>query len=119
VTTSQRFPILAAVLWSFCIHMAWGQAMATVVINELHTDPDVKTELVEFVELYNYGTEAVDLSDWRFVNGISYVFPEGVTLAPRDYLVVVQDPSHVLAKWGVRRLPRGQGLRAVCGQARE
>jgi len=103
VTTSQRFPILAAVLWLLCTRMAWGQATATVVINELHTDPDVKTEPVEFVELYNFGAEAVDLSNWCFVNGIFYAFPEGVTLAPGEYLVVAQDPLHVLAKWNIRR----------------
>jgi hypothetical protein len=28
---------------------------AQVVINELHYDPDVKTERVEYVELYNAG----------------------------------------------------------------
>ncbi len=103
MTISQRFPILAAVLWLLCVRMAWGQATATVVINELHTDPDVKTEPVEFVELYNCGAEAVDLSNWCFVNGIFYVFPEGVTLGPGEYLVVAQDPLHVLAKWNVRR----------------
>ena len=103
MTTSQRLPILAAVLWFGCLSTAWGQATPTVVINELHTDPDVKTERVEFVELYNYGTEVVDLSGWGFINGIFYAFSDGVTLGPRDYLVVVQDPLHVPAKWNSRR----------------
>ncbi|GAG46426.1 unnamed protein product, partial [marine sediment metagenome] len=31
----------------------WGQEGKSVVINEIHYDPDVKTEQVEFVELYN------------------------------------------------------------------
>jgi len=103
VTPSQRFPILAAVLWLLCIRMAWGQVGPAVVINELHTDPAVKTERVEFVELHNCGDEAVDLSNWCFVSGIFYVFPEGATLGPRDYVVVVQDRLHVLAKWNPRR----------------
>lgn len=103
MTKSQRFPILAAVLWLLCVRMAWCQTSATVVINELHTDPDVKTEPVEFVELFNCGPGAADLSNWSFVSGILYVFPEGVTLGPGEYLVVAQDPLRVLAKWNVRR----------------
>ena len=35
---------------------------ANVLINEIHYDPDVKTELVEFIELYNAGDEIADLS---------------------------------------------------------
>jgi methionine-rich copper-binding protein CopC len=45
-------------------------APLSVVINEIHFDADVKTELVEFVELYNAGAEAADLSLWCFSNGI-------------------------------------------------
>src|SRR4030066_1643594 len=63
----------------------------SIVINEIHYDPDVKTELVEFVELYNAGTTTVDISGWYFSNGISYVFPAGSRLTRNGYLVVVQD----------------------------
>ena len=34
----------------------------SVIINEIHYDPDIRTELVEFIELYNSGTSVVDLS---------------------------------------------------------
>ena len=56
---------------------AAGQA---VVINEIHSDPDVKTELVEYVELYNFGTTDVNLAGWYFSDGISYRFPAGSIL---------------------------------------
>ena len=42
---------------------------ATMLINEIHLDPDVKTEPVEFIELYNYGDQAIDLSGWLFSDG--------------------------------------------------
>ena len=51
------------------------QAASDIVINELHVDPDVKTELVEFVELYNAGTLAVDLSGWQFDGGVFLHLP--------------------------------------------
>ncbi|MHC4160376.1 MAG: hypothetical protein ACYSSO_15025, partial [Planctomycetota bacterium] len=37
--------------------LAWNWHQGPkVVINEIHYDPDVKTELVEFIELHNTGT---------------------------------------------------------------
>ncbi|MCJ7778459.1 MAG: lamin tail domain-containing protein, partial [Sedimentisphaerales bacterium] len=65
----------------------------SVVINEIHYNPDVKTELVEFVELYNAGTMDVDISSWYFSDGISYTFPAGSRLPRNGYLVVVQDQT--------------------------
>ena len=79
-------------------------AGAQVVINELHTNPDIKTELVEFVELHNFGTEDVDLSGWSFVEGVFYTFPDGTTLAAGGYLVVAQDREQLKAKFGTERI---------------
>jgi len=75
-----------------------------VAINELHTNPDVKTELVEFVELYNYGTTAVDLSGWSFTEGIFFTFPAGATLPAGGYVVVAEDPEQLNAKFGTERV---------------
>src|SRR5687768_193071 len=43
-----------------------------VVINEIHYNPDVKTQLVEFVELHNSGDAPVDLSGASFTKGVGY-----------------------------------------------
>ncbi|MGB2863675.1 MAG: lamin tail domain-containing protein, partial [Sedimentisphaerales bacterium] len=43
-----------------------------VVINEIHYDPDVKTELVEFIELHNTTAADIDLTGWYFTNAVSY-----------------------------------------------
>jgi len=81
-----------------------GEADHTVVINEIHYDPDVKTEWVEFVELHNTGATDVDLADWYFEGGISYQFPAGSTLPAGGYIIVAQDPAHIHAKWSASRL---------------
>ena len=102
--TSRRFPVpvlVAVVLW-FC-GVNGAQAGPAVVINELHTNPDVKTELVEFVELYNAGTSEVDLSGWQFTDGILYTFPAGTKLAADAYIIVAQDPAGIKAKWNSGR----------------
>jgi len=76
----------------------------SVVINEIHYDPDVKTELVEFIELYNTSTEDIDLSGWYFSSGISYQFEAGATLPAGGYIIVVQNLFHTQAKWSNARL---------------
>jgi len=72
-----------------------------VVINEIHHNPDVKTEAVEFIELFNNSPGIVDLSGWYFSDGIEYTFPAGASLPPYGYLVVAQKPSALAAKYGV------------------
>lgn len=79
--------------------VARAQGEAHVVINEMHTNPDMTTELVEFVELHNWGRSTADLSGWSFTDGIYYTFPAGTTIPPKGYLVVAQDPDQLLAKW--------------------
>ena len=80
--------------------LAAVQAGARVVINEIHYDPDPKTELVEFIELFNAGAESVDLSNWSFANGITYVFPADTMLDPGGFLVVTLNKTQFDAKFG-------------------
>jgi len=76
----------------------------SVVINEIHYDPDVKTQLVEFVELHNTSAEDIDLSGWYFSRGISYRFGAVAILPAGGYIIVAQNPVHIQAKWSTGRL---------------
>ncbi len=60
-----------------------------VVINEIHFDPPEKRPL-EFVELHNPGSAAVNLAGWRLGE---FVFPTNSTLAPTGYVVVAREPA--------------------------
>lgn len=75
-------------------------ASADVVINEVHYDPDVKTEPAEFVELYNAGASSVDLSGWHLSGGVSFLFPNGTSLGAGRYLVIAKNPPTILSKFG-------------------
>jgi len=75
--------------------------IGSIVINEMHVDPDVKTQPVEYVELYNAGTTSANLSGWYFSDGISYVFPQGTYLPAGGYLVVAENPPAVAGKYGI------------------
>ncbi len=102
------------VLWAgglFFISLLLASAaeanIASVVINEIHYDPDVKTELMEFVELHNAGTTDIDISNWYFSDGISFQFPNGTILPAGGYVVVTEDPylayqpTTIMDKYGV------------------
>ena len=77
---------------------------ANVVINEIHYDSELKTELVEFVELHNAGDSDADLEDWYFSDGIDYVFPPDTLLPAGGYLLVAEDPPSLQARFGVSSL---------------
>jgi hypothetical protein len=78
-----------------------GSTAANVVVNEIHYDPDLPTEWVEFIELHNSGTEAVDVSGWKIENAVSYTFPEGTMINADQYLVVAQDIQQTRLKYSL------------------
>lgn len=79
-------------------------AAGSIVINEIHYDPNVKTELVEFIELYNSGGAAADLSGWQLADAVDYTLPDGTILTAGSYLVVAQNPAAFQAKFGISAL---------------
>ena len=64
-------------------------AHAHVVINEIHFDPPEKKPL-EFIELHNAGSLAVDLAGWELEK---FKFPPETVIAPGGFLVVARDPA--------------------------
>ncbi|MEO0403649.1 MAG: lamin tail domain-containing protein, partial [Bacteroidota bacterium] len=49
----------------------------------------------EFLEVYNYGTVALDISNYT-ITGLTFTFPAGTTIAPGEYVVVAFDESSYL-----------------------
>jgi hypothetical protein len=63
----------------------------TVVISEIMYDPGIGGE---YLEIYNRGSNTVDLSWWLLVAGTeSYRLPHGTMLAPASWLVVADTQS--------------------------
>jgi len=75
-----------------------------VVINEIHYDPEDNSQHVEFIELLNTTAHPIDLSGWRFDDGVRFTFPQGTVIPGADYLVVAEDPAAVQARFGVSAL---------------
>ena len=83
----------------FVATMAWA-APGQVVINEIMYHPPADREDLQFVELYNTGKEAVDLSGWRFSKGLKFTFANGTKLAPNAYLVVCSNRAAFATQYG-------------------
>ncbi|MAT72712.1 MAG: hypothetical protein CMJ58_24800 [Planctomycetaceae bacterium] len=80
--------------------------LLAVVINEIHYDPDLNTEQVEFIELINTGNAPVDLTGWRIDEAVDFSFPEAAEIAAGGYFVVAQNAVDFQAKYGV--VPDGE-----------
>jgi len=62
-----------------------------IVISELHYNPSLTQGIdnnFEFIELYNRGNTTVDLSGYRFIEGLEFGLPPGTRLAPGQCLLI-------------------------------
>jgi hypothetical protein len=69
-----------------------------IVINEMMYKPISGNDDDQYIELYNKGTNTVDLTGWQFTAGVTFTFPS-VTLPPNGYLVVAKNLTNLLAKY--------------------
>lgn len=63
--------------------------LSFVRLNEIFPDPSGRGDAGEFIELYNFGTEAADLGGWIIRDASKtgrYVLPAGTSLASGQYL---------------------------------
>jgi hypothetical protein len=70
-----------------------------VVINELMYHPVSGEDADQYLELYNQGNQAVDLSGWRLEDGIRFDFPEGTIIPADGYLVVAKEAERLIANY--------------------
>ena len=69
--------------------------LPSIVINEIHYNPSGEQqgddEDYEFVELFNNSSATVDLSYFKFTDGITFIFPSGSSIAAKEYIVVAKN----------------------------
>lgn len=74
--------------------------LLAVIINELHVDPDISTEQVEFIEFYNDSSSPADVSNWVIDDAVDFTFPANTTIPALGYFVVAQDAAEFATKFG-------------------
>lgn len=72
-----------------------------IVITEImYNPPESGNDSLEFIELYNNGAEAVDMTDFSFSSGVTFTFP-AVTLNPAEFLLVGVNATALMNTFGV------------------
>ncbi len=74
---------------------------ANLAISEIYYNPPGAAEDSEYLELRNISsTETIHLDGLRFDDGITFAFPDGLTLAPGETLLLVKDSAAFAATFG-------------------
>jgi hypothetical protein len=92
--------------WFLVVTLGWSELARAgdrdVVINEIMYHPPGDREDLQFLELFNRGSTAVDLSGWRFTKGLKFSFPGQLSLASGDFVVVCRDLAAFRDHYGNR-----------------
>lgn len=89
--------LLLSFLVGFCFLLN-----AQIVITEImYNPPEGGTDSLEYIELYNNGTNAVNLLDYSFSAGITYSFTSGFNLGAGEYVIVAVDSVAFENNFGV------------------
>jgi len=83
-----------------CLAVAGRAAESDMVINEIMYHPVNGLDDLQYVELFNRGNAAVDISQWSFTKGVKFVFPDNATMAPGTYLVVCRNQAAFIKQYG-------------------
>ncbi|HON07939.1 MAG TPA: lamin tail domain-containing protein, partial [Verrucomicrobiota bacterium] len=70
-----------------------------IVINEIMYHPISNNDDDQYVELYNKGTNSINIGGWRFVDGIDFTFPTNTIISSGGYLVVARNAANLLKKY--------------------
>ncbi|MCS1410329.1 MAG: Inner spore coat protein H [Verrucomicrobia subdivision 3 bacterium] len=79
---------------------------AELILSEIMYHPSVAPGLEdpesgEFLELLNPGSEPLDLSGAHFDRGITFTFPQGVTIDANKYLVIAKNPGFLASTYEI------------------
>ena len=88
-----RLPVTNRLYFLTTLFSLAALAKGSVVINEIYYKPADKTFPEEFIEICNRNPSPVNLSGWRFSQGIEYTFPEGTVLEAGGHLVLAENPA--------------------------
>ncbi|MBK8001659.1 MAG: lamin tail domain-containing protein [Verrucomicrobia bacterium] len=70
-----------------------------IVINEIMYNPISRDSDDEFIELFNRGTNAVNLGGWRLQDAVTLTIPSGATVPAGGYLVLARNASRLISRY--------------------
>jgi len=86
-------------------------ASAQIVINEIsYNPPESGQDSLEYIELYNLGSDEVDLSNYMFTAGVDLTLDVGVSIDANGYLVVCESAQALMNVFGVNGIEWDGGM---------
>jgi len=73
--------------------------IGNIAINELMYDPISGNDDDQYIELYNQGTNPVNLAGWQFTAGVTFTFPTNASIAPNGYVVIGKSTSELFSNY--------------------
>ncbi len=90
---------------------------AQIVITEImYNPPESGTDSLEYIELYNNGSEAVNLENFYMSSGVEFTFP-AVTINSGDYLLLAVNAQAIQNTFGKAALEWTSGALSNGGEA--
>ena len=97
---SDHLPVIA----DFRVEANIDTSITNIVITEImYNPPEAGTDSLEFIEIYNNGSEIKNIGGYYFSSGIEYTFPSTV-LNPGDFVTVAVNSQAMLNTFGVSAL---------------
>lgn len=89
---------------NLAIHFHDPNVIPSIMFSEIMYDsPDAGADSLEYFELFNYGINNVDLSNYTF-SGVTYTIPNGTMINAGAYLVFAKNAAAILHNYGVTAL---------------
>lgn len=64
-----------------------------VIISDIAYYTEASAENLEFIGIFNPGNSRVDLSGYQFINGITFTFPDGVSIGSKEKIYVTSNAA--------------------------
>jgi hypothetical protein len=73
--------------------------IGNIVINELMYDPISGNNDDQYIELYNQGTNTINLGGWQLTSGVTFTFPPNALIASKGYVVVAKNTAELFSNY--------------------
>lgn len=96
-----KHKLLSLTLIGLCVATLSFAQTSLVITEIMYNPPESGNDTLEFVEIFNNSTSAVDLEGVYFSAGFTFTFPAGATLGANAYAVICGDADKYAAFYGV------------------
>ena len=100
--TYQCDPHVSANMFGFItVNGNTGGGVDLVISEIMYNPPESGVDTYEYIELYNNGSNAVNLLNYGFTAGVEYTFNSGYNLGAGDYVLFAVDSVAFAAAFGI------------------